>query len=173
MSRDRGPRAEPATFTQGLWGAQASLGAEPASWAWLTVLHRCSPWRGQEEACRCTHWELEKGVFQIQIHGGLSHDGHSPASFSCSLTERAHELGSWASIPSLILCSVSISHPPPFRRSAMLWITRGTLTNHTYHATPVLTSSRFLKSKKHYLKTVSFPPETSKAGPQLLLSLKA
>lgn len=61
MSRDRGPRAVPASFTQGFWGAQASLGAEPASWAWLAVLHGCRTWHGQEEACGCIHWGLELG----------------------------------------------------------------------------------------------------------------
>lgn len=152
MSRDRGPRAEPASFAQGLWGAQASLGAEPASWAWLAVLRRCSTWCGQEEACRCTHWELGQGVSQIETHGCLSHDGHVLL-HSLSLTQRGLMnlgTGAWAQmIPALILCSVSVSHPSlptPFRCSATLWITGGdSPTTHTYHTTPVLTSSCFLE----------------------------
>lgn len=121
------------------------------------------------------HTELGQGVPQTETHGGLSHDGHVLL-HSLSLTQRGLvNLGTRARaqmIPSLILCSVSVSQPslpPPFRCSAMLWITGGdSPTSHTYHTTPVLTSSCFLKNFFNVLS-----PETSKAGPQLLLSLRA
>lgn len=54
VPRDRGPRAEPASFTWSLWEAQAGPGAEPARWARPAVLPRRGPRDGLERACKYT-----------------------------------------------------------------------------------------------------------------------